>query len=164
MPAEHRGFLLYNSGPQEEWSDETCDQFEKPQSMGGGPTLQNGGDCYSEGPFEIRGLDGKSGPEGCLLYHPNSSITSTVTEVHCEGDVLPIHLSPFQPLLCPMDFHQGNETSNDTAEIMGSQDNNLHRRHAHSGRDKGGGESTPGTVAVPPGSPRVHCQSREVIP
>ena len=47
---------------------------------------------------------------------------------------------------------------------MGSQDNNLHRRHAHSGRDKRGGESTPGSVAVPPGSPRVHCQSREVIP
>ena len=47
---------------------------------------------------------------------------------------------------------------------MGSQDNNLYRRHAHSGRNKRGGESTPGSVAVPPGSPRVHCQSREVIP
>ena len=124
----------------------------------------HGGDCYFEGPSEIRGLDGKGGSEGCLLYHPNSSLTSTVTEVHCEGDVSPIHLSPFRPLLCPMDFHQGNETSNDTAEVMGSQDNNLHRQHAHSGRDKGGGESTPGSVAVPPGSPRVHCQLREVMP
>ena len=160
VPAKHRGFLLHNiSGPQEEWSDETCDQFKEPQSMGGGPSLQNGGDCYSEGPSEIRGLDGKGGSEG-----PNSSLTSTVTEVHHEGDVLPIHLSPFRPLLCPMDFHQGNETSNDTAEVMGSQDNSLHRRHVCSGRDKGGGESTPGSVAVPPGSPRVYCQSREVIP
>ena len=109
VPAEHRGFLLHNiSGPQEEWSDETYDKFEEPQSMGGGPILQNGGDWYSEGPSEIRGLDGKGGSEGCLLYYPNSSLKSTVTEVHRGGDVLPIHLSPFWPLLYPMDFHQGN--------------------------------------------------------
>ena len=81
----------------------------------------HGGDCYFEGPSEIRGLDGKGGSEGCLLYHPNSSLTSTVTEVHCEGDVLPIHLSPFRPLLCPMDFHQGNECMGRAAQVTPRQ-------------------------------------------
>ena len=63
-----------------------------------------------------------------------------------------------------MDFHQGNETSGDIAEIMGGQDNNIHRGHTHSGRDKGGSKSTHRSVAVSPGSSGVYYKSREVIP
>ena len=39
-----QGFLLNNiPGAQKEWSNETCDQLEVSQSVGGGPTFQNGG-------------------------------------------------------------------------------------------------------------------------
>ena len=56
-----RGFLLNDfPGAQKEWSNETCNQFEVPQSVGGGPTFQNGGNCNPEGSLEARKLDGKS--------------------------------------------------------------------------------------------------------
>ena len=47
----HRGFLLNNiPGAQKEWSNETYNQLEVSQSVGGGPTFQNGGQCYHERP------------------------------------------------------------------------------------------------------------------
>ena len=109
---------------------------------------------------QARRLDGESRSEGCILHHPNSSPSPAVSEVHSRRALLLVHLPPIRPLLCPMAIHQGNETSDDSAEIMGNHDNSLHRQHTYSGKDKTGDKSTPGSVAVPPGS----CGSGQVLP
>ena len=131
--------------------------------MGGGPTLQNGGHYNLQRPSEARGLDGESRSEERIHHHLNSSPPPTVSEVQSGRNALTVYLSPIWPLLCPMDIHQGNEAPDDTAEIIGNQDNNLYRRHAYPGGDKRGGKSTPKSVAVSPGSSELHCQSREVV-
>ena len=76
--------------------------------------------------------------------------------------LLSVHLPSIWPLLCSMGIHEGNETADNSSEIMGNQDNHLLRRHAYLGKDERGGKSTPGSVNVSPGSSRLHCQSGEV--
>ena len=50
-----QGFPLNNiPGAQKEWSNETCDQLEVSQSVGGGPTFQNGGQFpVPHNPFQL---------------------------------------------------------------------------------------------------------------
>ena len=122
------------------------------------------GHSNPERPSQARRLDGESRSEGCIFHHPNSSPSPAVSEVQSRRALLSVHLPPIRPLLCPMDIHQGNETSDDYAEIPGNQDNSLYRQHAYSGKDKTGDKSTPGSVAVPPGSSGLHCQSGQVLP
>ena len=107
-----------------------------PQSVGGSTSLQNGGYYNPTGPVEAWRLDGESRSEGCILHHPNSPSPSAITEVLSRHSLLPVHLPPFQPLMCPMDIHQSDEAFDETTEDMGHQDNNLHRQHAYPGGTK----------------------------
>ena len=160
-----RGLLLNNfPSAQKEWPNEVSDQLEVPQSVGGGPTFQNGGHCDPERSSEAGGLDGEDRSERCLLHHPNSPSSSAVSEVQSGRAMLSVHLSSIRPLLCSMDVHKGNETSDDSVDIMGNQDNSIHRRHACHGKDKRGGETTHGSVGVSARSSGLYCQSGEVSP
>ena len=133
-----------------------------PQPVGRYPPLQNGGHCHTEGPPESWRLDGEGRPEGCLLHHPHSSSTSAISEIHRQQTVLPVHLSPFWPFMCPLDIHEGNETSDGPSECMGSQDNYIYRRYADPGGVQGVSSTTTGNIVVPPRGTRVHCQQREI--
>ena len=75
------------------------------------------------GPLEAWRLDGESRSERCRLHHPNSPPPSAVPEVLSGQGLLPVHL-PFRSLMCPMDIHQGDDTFDDSTEVMGYQDNN----------------------------------------
>ena len=136
---------------EEERSDEASDQPEMVESLGGDPPLQDGGNSYPSGSPPPRRLDGESGFEGCLLHHPHPPGSPEIPEVHGGRDLLPVHLPAIRPVLRPMDFHQGNETINDSADVMGYQDNYLYRRHVDTGQLQEGGHTTPGSTCTPPG-------------
>ena len=114
---------------EEEWSDETSDQPETVESLGGDSPFQDEGNSYPSGSAAPRGLDGTSGLEGCLLHHPHPTGPPTVPEVHGGRDLLPVHLPAIRPVLCPMDLRQGDAAIDDPAGVMGYQDNHLYRRH-----------------------------------
>ena len=149
---------------EEERSDEASDQPETVESLGGDPPLQDGGNSYPSGSPPPRRLDGESGFEGCLFHHPHPPGSPEISEVHGGRDLLSVHLPAIRPVLRPMDFHQGNETINDSAEVMGYQDNYLYRRHVDTGQLQGGGHTTPGSTCTPPGIPGLHHQSGEITP
>ena len=81
--------------------------------------LQDGGNSYPSRPAPPRGLDGKSGSEGCLFHHPHPPGPPEILEVHGGRNLLPVHLPPIRPVLRPVDLHQGDETISDLAEVMG---------------------------------------------
>ena len=135
-----------------------------PQSVGRGPTFQNGGHCDPERSSEAGRLDGEGRSERCLLHHPNSSPSSAASEVQSGREMLSVYLPSIRPFLCPMDIHEGNKTFDDSVEIMGNQDNSLHRGYADHGEDKRGDKSTHGSVSVSPRSSGLHCQSGEISP
>ena len=104
---------------EEEWTNEAGDQPETVESVGGDSPLQDGGNSYSSRPAPPRGLDGKSGSEGCLFHHPHPPGPPEILEVHGGRNLLPVHLPPIRPVLRPVDLHQGDETISDLAEVMG---------------------------------------------
>ena len=105
------------SSAKEKWADETSDQSEKVELLGGDSPLQNGGNSYPLG-FALPGtLDGESGFEGCLLYHSHPPGPPEILEVHGGWDLLPVHLPTIQPVLCLFGVHQADEAINNPTEV-----------------------------------------------
>ena len=143
-------FLLNRlSSSQKEWSDEASDPSETSESLGGIPSFQDGGHPNIAGPHKTKGLDGEGRSEGCILHHPNSSPSSTTSEICGRESPVSIHLPPLRSLACPMGIHEGDKTSDDTAEVMESPDNYLYPRHADLSADQGGGNTALGSSPVP---------------
>ena len=111
-------------GIQKERPNEASNQPETVKRMGVHGTFQNGGNPNPEGPSIIRGLVCESGSERCLLHNPDRLWPPTVPEVYAGGGEVSVHMPPFRPVLCPS---QSTEASDDTAPVMGGQDNCLHR-------------------------------------
>jgi len=99
-----------------------------------------------------------------LLHNSHSQSSPAVPQISGRQSFLPIHLPPIRPVLCPMDIHQGDETTNDPAQVMGYQDNSLYRRHVDTGWFPGRGNTTPWNTDVSAESSGVHDQSREISP
>ena len=158
-----QGFLLeYIPGTQEEWPDETRNQPEAVERVGDYRALQDGGNLHPEGPVEVGGLVCEGGSERRLLHSSHRGQSSAIPEIYAIGEELPIHLPSLWPILCPPHLHQSTEASNDPSQVLGSQDNRLHRRYAGSGRISGSSISAPGNPAVGiPGS-GLHYQLGEV--
>ena len=88
--------LLLNNFPnaQKEWPNEASGQLEVPQSVGRGPTFQNGGHCDPERSSEAGRLDGEGRSERCLLHHPNSPPSSAVSEIQSGKAILQLTCLP----------------------------------------------------------------------
>ena len=93
---------------------------------------------------------------------PNLSSTLIVPEVHSAWQTLPILMLSIQPVLCPMDIYQSNETSDGSVEDLGYPNNNLHRRYVDTGRVQRCSNTTLGSVDIPPRSPRFHCEQGKI--
>ena len=83
------------------------------------------------------------------LPSPHPPSAPPVPEVHSGQQVLPLHLPPIQPILCPLGIYQSNETSDGFVEGLGHKDNNIHQRHADTGRVQGYSSTTLGSVGIP---------------
>ena len=164
LQGDQRFLLMINhfSSSQKEWSDEASNQFEASEPLGGISSFQDGGYPNIAGPHKTRGLDGEGRSEGCILHHPNSSPLSTTFEVCGRESPVSIHLSPLRSFMCPMGIHKSDEAIDGTAEVMGSPNNNIYRRHANLGSDQGGGNTTLRSSFVPSRSSGFHDQLREV--
>ena len=91
-----------------------------------GVESQDGRHSNTVGPLNTRRLDGEDRFKGCILHHSNSPSPPASPEVHSGGSRVPIHLSPLRPIMCSVDICQGDEAFDDTAEVMGNQDNYLY--------------------------------------
>ena len=156
--------LLFNSFPssQEGWSDETGNQSQEIERMGGAPALQNGGLGDPPGASEGERLDGEGGPQGCLLHSTNSYSSPTHAEISGGVRTLSIRMPAFPPVMCTLGIHQGDETSSHLPLEYGSENDHLHRRHSVDGRICRAGDTPPGSSTVPVDRFGVHCQCPQV--
>ena len=156
--------IYFNPLPsaEEEWSDEASDQPETVEPMGGDPPFQDGGNSYSSGSAPPGRLDGESGPKGRLLHHSHLQGPPELFEVHGRWDLLPVHLPAIRPVLCPLDLHQGDEANDDSAEVMGHQNNHLYQRHVDTGQFQEGSLPTLGSACVPPRGTGLHHKLGEI--
>ena len=146
-------------GPQEKWINETSNQPQSSQPVGGDPPLQDGGFDHSLGPAEAGRLVSKGGPEGCLPHGTSTSRPPMLPTVYRRRSRLPVHLPSLRASMCPMGLHQGDEGCGDPTPVLGDH---LHRRHLSHVRVCSTGSTALGGVNSHPTMPGVHHQYREI--
>ena len=89
------------SGPQKRWRVPASSEFEGPQQIHPGRTVQDGGVSHVEGSGETGRLVSKDRLEGCIL--PDASVfwVPDISAVHLEGKFLPV---PFGLSCAPQVF------------------------------------------------------------
>ena len=110
--------------PQEEWEYEASDKSESPEPVGGNSSLQNGGPANSSRPAEAGRLASQGGLERCLLH---GSRPPPLPEVYDRRGDLPVHLPSIWASLRPLGVHQVDENCGDSSQVMGVQNDYLHR-------------------------------------
>ena len=69
---------------------------------------------------ESKRLNGEGRSKRCLLHSSNTSWPSVIPEVHGGARTLPVHMPAIHPVLCPMGFHQSDETNSNLPPQYGS--------------------------------------------
>ena len=67
----------------------------------------------------------KSPSQGCVLCDLHTPIPTEIPSV--SGEDVPLHLSPFWPLIGPMGIHKDPEASSVNPAAAGCPDDRLHR-------------------------------------
>jgi len=106
VPLKEGLLLQHVSGPQEGWGTKTCYQPQGSKQLCSSRALPDGGNSHFEGPPGAGRLAGKDQPERCMLCNSDTPITSEVPAVPISREKLSLHLSPLQPMLCPMGIHK----------------------------------------------------------
>ena len=121
--------FLFNSLPssQERGSDETSNQPQEVERMGGAPTLQDGGLGDTKRVTEGKRLDGEGGSQRCLLHSSNSCDSPTHALIPGGTGTLPVHMPAFWPVMCTLGIHQSDETSDHSPLEHGSLHDYLYR-------------------------------------
>lgn len=71
------------------------------------------------------GLDGKSGPEGCIFPDTNLSGAPEDSAVSVEGPDIPFSLSPLLSFMCSTGIYESNEISGSLPERKRQKFDNL---------------------------------------
>ena len=113
--------------PQEEWEYEASDKSESPEPVGGNSLLQNEGAANSSRPAEAGRLASQGGLERCLLHGSSPPRPPPLLEVCDRRGDLPVHLPSIWASWRPLGVHQVDEDCGDSSQVMGVQDDYLHR-------------------------------------
>ena len=148
--------------PQEEWEYEASDKSESPEPVGGNSPLQNGGPANSSRPAEAGRLASQGGLERCLLHSSSPPRPPPLPEVCDRRGDLPVYLPSIWASLRPLGVHQVDENCGDSSQVMGVQDDYLHRRHPGHGRISYSGPTALEGSCSPLAMPRFFDQLREV--
>ena len=156
--------VLFQSlpGSQEGWRAEAGNKPQSPEPIPPASTLQNGGYTHPEGYNKARRLACQSGPQGCILHHPNTSTSQGTPEVQLSERGIPVQLSPIRADVGTLGLYQDPQASNSPPPGVGSKDGGLHRRHPDPCGDQGSIEKPGRSSGLSPRVHRVHYQPKEV--
>ena len=96
---------------QERWWSKTSHKSEVPECIHAHRALQDGGHTHPERPAKRRRLDGKSGPEGCVLHGTNSRRGQSLPQVLVQKPNVSVQMPTIWPSMCPLGLHQDPEAS-----------------------------------------------------
>ncbi len=108
-----------------------------------------------------RGLVLFSGPERCILSHPDSPSSQTILEIRLRGSGLPVHGPTLWAVSGPPYFTKCMDAALSPLRQMGIRILNYHRRLAHSGPVRGGTTFTQNPHPQPLRAPGAQGQFRQ---
>ena len=108
---------------------EASDKPQGPQQLYEDRALQDGGPPHSPRPNPADGLDGETGPEGCIPSGPNSQGAPRPPSIPMGTQVVPIRVSPIQADISSPGIHKNNETSGGDATAVGNSSDYISRRY-----------------------------------
>ncbi len=108
-----------------------------------------------------RGLVLFSGPERCILSHPDSPPSQTILEIRLRGSDLPVHGPTLWAVSGPPYFYKVHGRGSFPSETDGNPHSQLPRRLAHSGPVRGGTTFTQNPHPQPLRAPGAQGQFRQ---
>ena len=108
-------------------------------------TLQDGRHPSSRAPDPGGGLDGKSRPQGCIFFSPNSQGPSAMTMFSLARPELPVLLPSIWPVLSSLHVFKDHAPNSGLAEATGSKIDCLHRQLSPFSSLQGGSPYTSST-------------------
>ncbi len=102
-----------------------------------------------------------SGPERCILSHPDSPPSQTILEIRLRGSGLPVHGPTLWAVSGPRYFYEVHGRSSFPSQTDGNPHSQLPRRLAHSGPVRGGTTFTQNPHPQPLRAPGAQCQFRQ---
>ena len=107
-------------------------------------------------------LDGQSGPEGCLLYGPNSPSISSSPTLQVGGEDIPVQMPPLWSMHSPKGLYKDSQAISGDAQISGYLTSNLLGRYAIDGKLQAEAIGSHPDVIVSPREPGVHHQQQKI--
>ncbi len=108
-----------------------------------------------------RGLVLFSGPERCILSHPDSPPSQTILEIRLRGSGLPVHGPTLWAVSGPPYFYEVHGRGSFPSQTDGNPHSQLPRRLAHSGPVRGGTTFTQNPHPQPLRAPGAQGQFRQ---
>ncbi len=108
-----------------------------------------------------RGLVLFSGPERCILSHPDSPPSQTILEIRLRGSGLPVHGPTLWAVSGPPYFYEVHGRGSFPSETDGNPHSQLPRQLAHSGPVRGGTTFTQNPHPQPLRAPGAQGQFRQ---
>ncbi len=108
-----------------------------------------------------RGLVLFSGPERCILSHPDSPPSQTILEIRLRGSGLPVHGPTLWAVSGPPYFYEVHGRGTFPSQTDGNPHSQLPRRLAHSGPVRGGTTFTQNPHPQPLRAPGAQGQFRQ---
>ncbi len=108
-----------------------------------------------------RGLVLFSGPERCILSHPDSPPSQTILEIRLRGSGLPVHGPTLWTVSAPPYFYEVHGRGSFPSKTDGNPHFQLPRRLAHSGPVRGGATFAQNPPPQPLRAPGAQGQFRQ---
>ena len=163
-PPHKRRFLQsFVPSPQEGWNFSTCDRLEFPEQVRGKLSFPDGKHSLFKVSTSKRRLYDHPGSERRLLVSPSPQGLSKVPSISLEKQMLRFPRSLFWLKYCNKDLHQTFKTRSSFSSQTGCPYDPLSGRLPDLGVDLPGGTKSHSYGCIPPGKPRLHCQSGKVM-
>ena len=163
-PPHKRRFLQsFVPSPQEGWNFSTCDRLEFPERVRGKLSLPDGKHSLFKVSTSKGRLYDHPGSERRLFVSPSPQGLSKVSSISLEKQMLRLSRPLFWLKYCTKDLHQTFKTCSSISSQTGCPHDPLSGRLSYLGVDLPGGTESHSYGCIPPGKPRLHCQSGKVM-
>ena len=163
-PPHKRRFLQsFVPSPQEGWNFSTCDRLEFPERVRGKLSLPDGKHSLFKVSTSKGRLYDHPGSERRLFVSPSPQGLSKVSSISLEKQMLRLSRPLFWLKYCTKDLHQTFKTCSSISSQTGCPHDPLSGRLSYLGVNLPGGTESHSYGCIPPGKPRLHCQSGKVM-
>ena len=163
-PPHKRRFLQsFVPSPQEGWNFSTCDRLEFSKQVRGKLSLPDGKHSLFKVSTSKRRLYDHSGSERRLFLSPSPQGLSKVPSIPLAKQMLRLPRPLFWLKYRTKDLHQTFKTRSSIPSQTGCSYDPLSGRLSNLGFNLPGGTESHSYGCIPPGKPRLHCQSGKVM-